>query len=246
MPEAAAAPRGGRHQRRLRNYLLDRHFQLKYAGYFVGISVVLSVALGLILWRTSQELLRQSEEVVERGARVVQEGEKVSKVVEMNIVQDPIYGDNPALLEAFKEGDKKYTENLQAEQAKLKAQADSLAHQHNMAAVLLIVALTLFVVFVALMGIVVTHKVAGPIFKMKRQITDVAHGHLAIPQKLRKGDELVDFFDVFRTMVMSLRERQEQEIGLLDSAIEQLEKDVDKSHLEPLYELRQEMKDALN
>ena len=37
----------GRHQRRLRNYLLDSHFQLKYSGYLVMIAVALSVSLGL-------------------------------------------------------------------------------------------------------------------------------------------------------------------------------------------------------
>ena len=83
MGEAAAAPRTGRHQRRLRNYLLDSKFQLKYAGYFVGIAVVLSLALGLILFRTSQELLRQSEQLVERGQAVVDEGRKVSEVVKI-------------------------------------------------------------------------------------------------------------------------------------------------------------------
>ena len=40
-------PAGGRHQRRLRNYLLDPPFQLKYSGYLVGIAVLLS--LGRVL-----------------------------------------------------------------------------------------------------------------------------------------------------------------------------------------------------
>src|SRR6185503_4133293 len=35
----------GRHQRRLRNYLLDSHFQLKYSGYLVVIAVALSASL---------------------------------------------------------------------------------------------------------------------------------------------------------------------------------------------------------
>ena len=41
MADAATAPAqaGGRHQRRLRNYLLDTHFQLKYTGYLVAIAI---------------------------------------------------------------------------------------------------------------------------------------------------------------------------------------------------------------
>ena len=55
MGEASAAPlpTTGRHQRRLRNYLLDSHFQLKYTGYLVGIALLFSISLGLLIWRTS-------------------------------------------------------------------------------------------------------------------------------------------------------------------------------------------------
>ena len=68
MAEAATAPlAGGRQQRRLRNYLLDSHFQLKYSAYLVLIAVVISACLGVFLWRTSREVLAQSQKTVERG-----------------------------------------------------------------------------------------------------------------------------------------------------------------------------------
>ena len=53
MGEASAAPlpATGRHQRRLRNYLLDSHFQLKYTGYLVGIALLFSFSLGILIWR---------------------------------------------------------------------------------------------------------------------------------------------------------------------------------------------------
>ena len=55
MGEASTAPlpATGRHQRRLRNYLLDSHFQLKYTSYLVGIALLFSISLGLLIWRTS-------------------------------------------------------------------------------------------------------------------------------------------------------------------------------------------------
>ena len=36
---SAAMPATGRHQRRVKNYLLDAHFQLKYTGYLLGIAI---------------------------------------------------------------------------------------------------------------------------------------------------------------------------------------------------------------
>lgn len=261
MAEAATAPApaGGRHQRRLKNYLLDTHFQLKYTGYLVAIALVLSASLGAILWRTSREVLSQShatvnqgEQVVAVGRKVVDESRKVSAVVQMNIVKDETYQDNPALLEAFKtdaqaQDDrlKKQQDDLEAQSATLKQQSADIARSQSTMLTSLTAILLLLVLGIGVAGIVVTHRVAGPIFKMKRQIRDVGQGKLKIPGKLRKGDELVDFFETFNDMVVSLRERQEHEIKLLDAAIQKLEAKADSNDLEPLRKLRQDMQATL-
>ncbi len=262
MPEAAtmSVPPTGRHQRRFKNYLLDPHFQFKYSGYLVGIAVAFSVCLGALLWRTSQEVIAQStqtvqqgKQVVGRGREVVEESRKVSEVVKMNIVKDPIYSDNPALLEAFKGDADKQDERLKSQQAALEKQAADLENQsasimsqQRTMLITLSTALTLLVVLIGFAGIIVTHKVAGPIYKMKRQIRDVGEGHLRVPNKLRKGDELVDFFEAFETMVINLRSRQQGEIDKLDSAIKILEPKAEPGELDNLYQLRKEMIDALN
>ncbi len=262
MPEAASmsAPPTGRHQRRLKNYVLDAHFQFKYTAYLVGIALLFSVCLGTLLWRTSEAVITQSsrtvqqgEAVVSRGREVLEESRKVSEVVKMNIVKDPIYSDNPALLEAFKGDTDKQDERLKGQQAllekqssDLKEQSSSIRSQQRTMLITLTTALTLLVVLIGFAGILVTHKVAGPIFKMKRQIRDVGEGHLRIPNKLRRGDELVDFFEAFETMVVNLRSRQQGEIDKLEQAISFLEPKAEPGELEPLYSLRQQMKDSLN
>src|SRR6478735_5408569 len=137
MAEAATAPTpGGRHQRRLKNYLLDPHFQFKYTGYLMLIAVVLSVGLGALIWRTSNAVIAQSlnamhqgEEVVARGREVVAESQKVSLVVQMNIIKDPVYSDNPALLEAFKADAARQDERLKEQQDRLVKQANGLKQQ---------------------------------------------------------------------------------------------------------------------
>jgi nitrogen fixation/metabolism regulation signal transduction histidine kinase len=244
----------------LRNYLLDRHFQLKYSGYLVGTAVVLSAVLGVLLWRTSravisqsQEAVAQSEQVVELGRAVVNESRKVSAVVQMNIVKDPVYRENPELLDAFNSDARKQEDRLTTQQQQLESQSTSLrnhsaklALRQRMLLLTLCVALSVLVVGIGLVGIVITHKVAGPIFKMKGQIRAVGEGHLRIPGKLRRGDELVDFFDTFDTMVRNLRARQAEEIAKLDSAIAQLEGKAESGAMLPLNELRKEMQAALD
>lgn len=257
---ASSAPTTGRHQRKLKNYLLDPHFQLKYTAYLVAITIALGGSLGVVVWQTSNQVVAQSQKNVAQGQRVVGlgrevvgESRKVSEVVKMNIVKDPVYQDNPALLEAFTTDAKKQDQRLQEQEAQLVAQAESLknessslkAFQSRMMLTLLGV-MVLLVVGIFVAGIMVTHKVAGPIFKMKRMIRDVGEGRLRIPGKLRKGDELVHFFDAFDQMVRSLRARQENEIAMLESAIAQLEGKADASALKPLLDLKREMQDSLN
>jgi nitrogen fixation/metabolism regulation signal transduction histidine kinase len=249
----------GRGQRRLRNYLLDRHFQLKYSGYLVGIALLLSVCLGLVLWRTSQaviaqsrQALQQGEQVVARSREVVEESRKVSLVVQMNIVRDPVYSDNPALLEAFKADSERQDERLSAQQrtlegqaADLKRQSANIERQQRTMLITLCAALALLVVLIGLAGIVVTHRVAGPIHKMRRQIRDVGEGNLRPPTPLRKGDELVSFFAAFEKMVANLRQRQQAEIEQIDGVLAALAPKVAEPELDGLRRLRGEMQRSL-
>ena len=74
------------------------------------------------------------------------------------------------------------------------------------------------VIALALTGIVVTHKMVGPAYKMRLLLARVAAGHLRVDGGLRKGDELQDVFNAFNDMVNTLRSRQASEIALLDDA----------------------------
>lgn len=247
------------HQRRIKNYLLDRHFQLKYTGYLVAIALLLSVCLGAVLWNTSRAVIEQSrraveqgEQVVARGREVLTESQKVSAVVQMNIVKDPVYGDNPALREAFMGDASKQDERLASQQKALERQAGDLkrqsesllGQQQNMLATLL-AALAVLVVLIGIAGILVTHRVAGPVYKMQRLMSSVADGELPTPSRLRKGDELVDFFRAFESMVQSLRERREGDLGHVKKALEKLGPDAKPDQIQPLKDLEDSLRRGL-
>jgi len=221
----------GRGQRRLRNFLLDRHFQLKYSGYLVGVTLFLSVSLGVLLWRTGQELIVQSrssvelgETVVEAGRNLLVESEKVNAVVRMSIVE--AYADDPALLEVFQGEAKKRDGMLEQSQkqleqnsAALRATSKMIEHQYLVFAIVIVSALLLLVLGIGLAGVVVTHKVAGPVYKMKRLLGELAKGHFRVVARLRKGDELQHFFDAFNAAAEQLSKRQEDEIEQIGSVI---------------------------
>lgn len=69
-------------------------------------------------------------------------------------------------------------------------------------------------------GIIVTHRVVGPAYKLKRLFQDVSTGHLRVYGKLRQGDELWDVFVEFEKMIEKLRQNQRDEIAQLQSIID--------------------------
>ena len=203
--QAEAGPRP-RYKRSFKNYIIDSRFQLKYTGMIVGVAIFISALLGVFLVRTSQKVVAESQKVVE-------ESKKVSEVVSLQIAKDPIYGSDPELVKAM---------GLESNSAadKVAAQQKSLADEQRTMMRSLVGGLGLMVVLIGILGIYITHKVAGPIYKMKMLLTQVGEGKLTFYGKLRKGDELQDFFETFATMVETLKARQRREVADLDAAIE--------------------------
>jgi nitrate/nitrite-specific signal transduction histidine kinase len=254
-PAASAAP--PKFKRSAKNYLLDKRFQLKYTGYIVGLTAVLSLVLGGLLYWQSEKTVAIGHEAVQVGEEASRAGRDAvaqSQALNSKLENDALvsYGDDPALLATIKDANKAESDKINARAAalaahetKLVAKHDAIAKQRTLLLGTLGTVLLLMVVILGLAGIVITHKVAGPIYKMKRLLRDVGDGRLVVPGKLRKGDELIDFFDVFATMVEKLRVRQQREIELLDAAIAQARAN-DAPLVEKLEALRKTMQTDLD
>jgi hypothetical protein len=70
--------------------------------------------------------------------------------------------------------------------------------------------------FLGLIGVLVTHRVAGPIFVLSRYAKVLGEGGFPRMRALRRGDELKGFFEVFREAIEKLRERQAAEAAQLE------------------------------
>jgi len=234
MTTSASAPaKTGRQQRSIKNYLLDAPFQLKYTAYLVGVALVISVVLGVFLWRTSGKVVQESNQVAE-------ESKKVSDVVKMSMKDDPIYGDNPELMKSFNESSADSDNKVQQQQEKVVAQQRQMLEA-------VVGGLSLLVVLIGLLGIYITHKVAGPVFKMKQLLKQVAQGKLNFPRRgLRKGDELQHFFDAFLKMADDLKARQQNEVEMLEAGIASAKgAGASEESLAKIIAVHAEMKDSL-
>jgi len=74
----------------------------------------------------------------------------------------------------------------------------------------------------ALLGILVTHRVAGPLYVMSRYISILAEGRYPVFRPLRRKDELRTFFERFQRAIDSMRARESDEANKLQEAIQNL------------------------
>lgn len=168
-------PQSGAAQRRLRNYLLDSRFQLKYTGMVVGVTLVVASLLGAVAYSESKG---QTEAL------------QIQLAVQPDL--DP----------------------------QVAAHLDAFGKQRDRQMLLGILGgIGLLTLALGLTGIVITHKLVGPAYRMRRLLKTVADGHLRVEGALRKGDELQDVFNAFNDMVATLRSRQGDEVAQLDAAL---------------------------
>lgn len=168
---AQAVPQGPPPKRRLRNYLLDTRFQLKYTGMVVFVTLVVATILGKVAYDQSHAQ------------------------TEMMTINLAMAGETADFIE-------------------------QTAREADQQLLLMIVGgIAILVLSLGITGIVVTHRVVGPAFKMKSLFRHVADGHLKLYGRLREGDELQDVFLEFERMIEKLRANQRDEITQLESVI---------------------------
>jgi len=69
------------------------------------------------------------------------------------------------------------------------------------------------VIVLSLYLVVMTHKVAGPLFKVSKYFDEMAVGKMSEVYPLRKGDQLKDFYDSFKEMHDTIRARHTAEVA---------------------------------
>lgn len=212
---AAAAPK---YKRSIKNYLLDARFQLKWTAYILSVALVISAIMGVFLYRTSREVTEQSQKVIQQGDALISESQKNSDLVKMQIKEQ--YADAPELADTFNKSASDLDKGLIEKHRQLEQQAAQTRQQQVTMLTSLVAGLTLLVFLIGLLGIYFTHKVVGPIYKMKLLLGQVGGGKLNFKGGLRKGDELQDFFVAFASMVEKLKDRQAREVEELEAAME--------------------------
>ena len=78
----------------------------------------------------------------------------------------------------------------------------------NTASWMIVLELLLVTPVVVWLGILITHKVAGPLVRIRTALAQLAAGDFNVQIRLRQGDELADVADLINYLATSLRSRR--------------------------------------
>jgi len=96
-------------------------------------------------------------------------------------------------------------------------------------------------------GIIVTHKIVGPAYKLQLLIRHLAEGRVELVGRLRDGDELQDVFKDLERMVDSWRRIQAEEIADLEAGLDAARRSgVTEEQIARIVAVRDRMRAALD
>lgn len=199
----AGKPQGASYKRSWRNYLLNLRYQLRFTGVLVAICALLMGVLGWWMDDLGRGVHKiTGGAITGRWPSVMSEAESATKV-----------GENALKGATLDFNDEKHDEQLRnAEIASLHASESHLQ-------LFLIGAVVLLSMGLAFFGIIMTHRVAGPLYKIGLYLDKVKAGRYDKVYNLRKGDQLVEFFDHFKQAHDTLRKTQEKDVAQLKELI---------------------------
>jgi nitrogen fixation/metabolism regulation signal transduction histidine kinase len=206
-----ALPRAARH------YLVDPRFQLKWTSYLVVVVLVVMVALGALIVRVASRTSQTAQIAVTQAEKAFHES-KTNNMLARTAVEMAQPDNVPlaaAMTEEFKKVDAQQAQNL----AEVRRLQQDIVHDGKVLKWLIGGAGVALLVLLTVMGIVITHRIVGPVHKLKRLLRRVSTGRLVVDERLRRGDELEDLFETFLQMTHSLRAMQNARIATLDATL---------------------------
>lgn len=210
-------------KRRLRNYLLDPDLQLKYATWVAVFILLVGGVAGLFLWRSQRSLIDEAATAVEARSRAANVSRELSDAVLSKELLARF--DDPAFVKLFESEASKIERRYEAEQKEIVTQRGTLMHRQRMAVITLVTVLVGLFLFAVLGTIVLTHRMVGPLFRIRRMVEEIVEGKLAQPSHgLRHSDELKELFDLFAAMVQSLRDREQRHLERTEKILASLER----------------------
>jgi HAMP domain-containing protein len=218
MSQAPTPQQQAVYTRKVKNFLLDSRFQLKFAGYFVLLTMLVATWLGLFLVQTTDRLFHEVSQAVEARSQAAATSKELGVCSLNNDLAKSI--DDPDFAKTLEAKSKAIDEKFEADKAAVLAEQKGLQEQQTRTIWTLVTFLIALILGVGLAAIVLTHRIVGPLFRIKRMAREVAQGKIEVPTYgLRPSDELHDVFNLMSDMIKALRTRAESDLAAVQAAV---------------------------
>lgn len=207
--------------RHKRSMLLDPRFQLKWTGYLVGVVLAVMAGLGVVIGTTSARASDAAAIAVKQAEKAFQES--LANSISTRRTVQMAAGDSPAFAAVMEEEIEKHDAELKKDLEGVRARQAQIARDRAFVRDLIVGAGVVLLALLVMMGILITHRIVGPVHKMKRLLRRLSTGRLVVDERLRKGDELEDLFETFLQATFSLRAMQRARIATLDDTLTKAE-----------------------
>jgi hypothetical protein len=205
-------------QRKLRNYLLDAPLQLRFTAVLVLATLLGAGLLGIFLARALNRLAEQAERAVEARAAAAQASHELGNASLSKTLLDRF--NDPAFTAQLERQSRAIDAAYVAEQAQVAEQRREVARESTRIGWLVLLSVGVFALAVLLIGIIITHRIAGPVYRVRRLLSDLADGRREVPRHgLRDGDELRELFDAASSLVKTLRAEDEATLEAVTVAL---------------------------
>ncbi len=216
-PPPAAHPT--RNSRKLRNYLLNAPVQIRFASRLVAVSVLVAGALLVGLALTSQTLFKAIDASLESQSMTVLTNQELEICRTNNQLAAPEVQANPDELSRIQRASHERHAILVKEQVAAIELGKQVSKGQNLLIFEMIILVVSFVVIITLMSIVWTHRIVGPLYRLKQLMRDITAGRPPSgPTQLRNGDELKDVFEEFTAMMKALDAASTTDLAELEAA----------------------------
>ncbi|HZJ53184.1 MAG TPA: signal protein [Myxococcaceae bacterium] len=205
-------------QRKLRNYLLDAPLQLRFTAVLVLATLLGAGLLGIFLARALNRLAEQAERAVEARAAAAQASHELGNASLSKTLLERF--NDPEFTAQLERQSRAIDAAYQAEQVQVAEQRREVAREATRIGWLVLFSVLAFALAVLLLGIVITHRIAGPVYRVRRLLSDLAEGRREVPRHgLRDGDELHELFDAAASLVKTLRAEDEAAFEAVSAAL---------------------------
>jgi methyl-accepting chemotaxis protein len=200
-----------------RAYLINPRFQLKYTALLIGVVLGVMAVLGVLIGRAASEASDYARLAALEAERAMNESRANSALARQNVALAA--ADNPDLARMMDDSLQEANDKALRDLEEVRRRRGEIEAKREKMTKLLFATGAALALLLGAMGILITHRVVGPVHKLKRLLRQVGTGRLIVRERLRKGDELGDLFDTFLQMTYSLKALQSGRMATLEATI---------------------------